>query len=219
MALGRVKEAIAVREYVAEREPVNVTGLYNLGLHYLAAGRYDDAIARLRTALSLSPGREGAHYLIGLALLLKGEPAAALAEIQQEPNEVWRAIGLPMVYHALGREADSDAALAELIRKDAKDSAYNIAYVYAYRGEADRAFEWLEKAVEYDDPGLALIVLEPLFGNLRSDARWLPFLRRIGKAPEQLGKIEFRVRLPEPAGAGAPAAAAGTRPAALADGA
>ncbi|MBX6365553.1 MAG: tetratricopeptide repeat protein, partial [Gemmatimonadetes bacterium] len=49
-SLGRVKEAIAVMEYVVEREPVNVTGLYNLGLHYLAAGRYDDAIARLRTA-------------------------------------------------------------------------------------------------------------------------------------------------------------------------
>ena len=64
-------------------------------------------------------------------------------------------IGLPMAYHALGRKADSDAALAALIAKYEKDWAYNIAYVYAFRGEADKAFEWLDKAVEYGDPGLS----------------------------------------------------------------
>jgi hypothetical protein len=40
-------------------------------------------------------------------------------------------IGLPMAYHALGRKADSDAALAALIAKYEKDAPYNIAYVYA----------------------------------------------------------------------------------------
>ena len=54
-----------------------------------------------------------------------------------------------------GSKAESDAALAELVRKYEKRSAYNIAYVLAYRGEADRAFEWLDKAVAYHDPGLA----------------------------------------------------------------
>ena len=49
-------------------------------------------------------------------------------------------VGLPMAYHALGRKADSDKALAALIAKSEKDGPYNIAYVYAYRGEADQAF-------------------------------------------------------------------------------
>ncbi|HSC11274.1 MAG TPA: hypothetical protein VLC97_09900, partial [Rhodanobacteraceae bacterium] len=84
-----------------------------------------------------------------------------------------------------------------LIAKWEKDSPYNIAYVYAVRGEADKAFEWLGKAVEYGDPGLPEIVTENLFDNIHADPRWLPFLRKLGKAPEQLAKIEFKVTLPQ----------------------
>ena len=132
-----------------------------------------------------------------MAMLLKGDAQGALAEIEQEKNETWKMIGLPMAYYALGRKADSDAALAALIAKYEKDASYNIAYVYAFRGEADKAFEWLDKAVAYGDPGLAEIVTENLFDNIHSDPRWLPFLRKIGKAPEQLAKIEFKVTLPQ----------------------
>jgi hypothetical protein len=72
-----------------------------------------------------------------------------------------------------------------LIAKYRKTWPFNIAYVTAFRGEADRAFEWLDKAVTYHDPSLSDIVGEPLFAKLRQDPRWLPFLRKIGKAPEQ----------------------------------
>ena len=57
-------------------------------------------------------------------------------------------------------------------------------------------FEWLDKAVEYHDPGLADIPVEPLFSNIHHDPRWLPFLRKIGKAPEQLAAIKFDVKVP-----------------------
>jgi hypothetical protein len=66
----------------------------------------------------------------------------------------------------------------------------------AFRGEADRAFEWLDRAVAYHDTGLAEIAVDPLFANLHQDPRWLPFLRRVGKAPEQLAAIEFEFMLP-----------------------
>ena len=54
-------------------------------------------------------------------MLLKGDAPAALAEIEQEKSEVWRLIGLPMAYHALGRKTESDAALATLIAKFEKE--------------------------------------------------------------------------------------------------
>ena len=101
-----------------------------------------------------------------------------------------------MAYHALGRGEESDADLAELIEKYERDGAFNIAYAVSYRGEADRAFEWLDKAVEYGDPGLSEILAEPAFAPLHDDPRWLPFLRSIGKAPEQLAAISFEVTLP-----------------------
>jgi hypothetical protein len=88
--------------------------------------------------------------------------------------------------------------------KHEKAWSCDIAYVLAFRGEADRAFEWLEKAVEYNDGGLSQIARNPLFANLRSDPRWLPFLRKIRMAPEQLGAIKFDVKLPGASVAGSP---------------
>ena len=195
-SLGRLDEALALDEALLRRDPVSVTTLHNMAYHQRLAGRFDASIESLRTVLSLAPGRGGAHYLLGVALLLKGDAQGALAEIEQEKSAAWKMIGLPMAYHALGRKADSDAALAVLIAKYEKDGPYNIAHDYAYRGEADNAFAWLDKAVEYGDSGLGEIVSENLFDKIHSDARWLPFLRKIGKEPEQLAKIEFKVMLP-----------------------
>jgi len=192
-SLGRLDEALALNEAVVRRDPVNVTALYNLAGLQCRAGRYDAAIASFRTVLSLSPNRGNAHTQLGTAMLLKGDTSAALAEIEQEKSEAWRMIALPMAYCALGRKADADAALNALIAKYEKDAPYNIACAYAFCGDADKAFEWLDKAVTYEDAGLSEIVTENLFDKIHSDPRWLPFLRKIGKAPDQLAKIEFKV--------------------------
>jgi TolB-like protein/lipopolysaccharide biosynthesis regulator YciM len=195
--LGRADEAVALAEYVVARDPVNPTAHLVLGYLYGLDGRLDEAVTSRRTALTLSPGTIGAQYLLGVALLLKDEPEAALAAFAEEADEGYRLIGLPMAYHALGQSAESDVALGELIDDYEEDSAFNIAYVLAFRGEADRAFQWLDKAVEYNDPGLADILPGSiLFANIHDDPRWLPFLESIGKSPEQLAAIEFEVRLP-----------------------
>jgi len=195
-SLGRLDETLALDEAAVRRDPVNVTALFDLGYHQRVASRLDAAIASFRTVLSLSPSNGGAHCQLGVALLLKGDAKGALAEIEQETSEIYKLIGLPMAYHALGRKADSDAALAALIAKYEKEGPSNIASVYAYRGEADQAFEWLDKAVKYGDGGLGEIVTDNLFDKIHSDPRWLPFLRKIGKAPDQLAKIKFNVTLP-----------------------
>jgi len=195
--LGRLDEALALDEVVVRRDPLNLNALFNIGYHQRAAGRLDAAIVSFRTVLSLSPGNGGTGLNLGISLLLKGDAPGALKEIEQETSEVFRMIGLPIAYHALARKADSDSALAALIAKYEREAPINIASVYAFRGEADRAFEWIDKAVEYGDPGLTDIALENLFANIRSDPRWLPFLRKIGRAPEQLAKIDFKVTLPQ----------------------
>jgi hypothetical protein len=128
---------------------------------------------------------------------MKGEPEAALAEIERESTEWYRLTGLVLAYHALGRDGESDDALTELIQKYEGGWAYQIAYACAYRNEIDRAFEWLDRAVEYGDPGLAEIPAQSLFSTLYDDPRWLPLLESIGRSPAQLGAIEFEVPLPE----------------------
>jgi TolB-like protein/tetratricopeptide (TPR) repeat protein len=194
--LGRLDATMALVQLALERDPVSSSLHNNVGLNYIAAGRLDEAIAEFRTALALSPGRIGTQYNIAEALLHKGDAAAALEALQLESAEVWRLIGTAMTYHTLGRRADSDAALAQLVTAGEASWSYNIAFVYAWRGEPDMAFEWLDKAARYKDPGLSEIAGERLFSSLHEDPRWLPFLRGIGMAPEQLAMVQFEVSLP-----------------------
>ncbi|HET7064507.1 MAG TPA: tetratricopeptide repeat protein [Rudaea sp.] len=201
--LGRLEQAATLDQYAVARDPLNPKAHGSLAYDYARLGRIDEAISSYRVALRLSPGRVGTTYNVGELLLRKGEPAAALAEFQQESEENWRLMGSTMALHALGRKADSDASMGELIAKYETDSAYNIAYVAAFRGEPDRAFEWLKKAVAYHDTGLVELGTDPMFASLHNDPRWLPFMREIGKAPEQLAKIEFKVTLPQAAEAAA----------------
>lgn len=196
MTLDRIDTAIALENYATVHDPLYPVGHNNLGDSYLSAGKFDQAIASFRTALTLSPGYVGAQYRIGVALLLNGEPKLALSEMKLESFQAWRLLGLAMAYHALGQTDESDVALADMIEKYEQDAAYNIAYVCAFRGDIDLTFEWLQKAVLYNDPGLAEIANEPLFGNIKKDTRWLPFLDSIGKSPQQLHAIEFNVTLP-----------------------
>jgi len=197
--LDRMDEAVALQEYIVAHDPVNAGALTTLGFRYWNAGRPDEAIGSFRTAVNLSPGQGFAYLGLAGALLLKGEPEEALRAIEQEPSEGWRLVGLVMAYHALGQAAESDAALADLldIQEDEPGWAYNVAEALAFRGEADRAFEWLGRAVQYNDPGLTGIPTDPTLANIRDDPRWLPFVESIGKAPEQLAAIQFEVRLPQ----------------------
>jgi len=195
-SLGRIAECVVLDEYVVARDPLNAVGHFNLGGSYLFAGRYDDAAEALQTALRLSPNRIGGHYQLGIARLLSGEPAEALVSMQAERLEVLRLLGTVMAQHSLGQYETADALQAELIEDHAEEAAYNIAYVMAWRGDADAAFEWLDRAVAWGDPGLADVVADPLFESLRDDPRWTAFLESIGKAPSTLGAVTFAVRLP-----------------------
>ncbi len=194
--LGRFDEVMALGEYVVAHDPVNASAHSLLGASYGRAGRYDEAVASLRTALRLAPGRGLVHYSLAVTLLLKGDLPGALAEIQLEPAKTWRLDGSAIIYHAMGKKAESDAALEELIKDSQKESSWNIAYIYACRGEADHCFEWLDKAIVYRDPGVSLTASHWAFANVRNDPRWLPFLHKIGRSPEQLAAIKLDLKPP-----------------------
>ena len=195
-SLGRLEQAIALNKFVISHDPVNPAGHYNMGINYYLAGQWDEAIASLRTALRLSPGYIGAGNYLSRCLLFKGDPEAALATVQPNMLEGARLEILATAYHALGDAPASNAALGEFIKKYGTSWPFNIALVLAYRNETDRAFEWLNKSIEYGD-WLSPIYLDPMFNNLHDDPRWLPLLESIGDLPAQLDMIEFNVTLPK----------------------
>jgi serine/threonine protein kinase/Tfp pilus assembly protein PilF len=178
--LGRFDEALALGRRAVELDPLNVAARYGLGLRAYYAGRLDEAVAALKKGLEINPEYPSAHSLLGQVYLAQSRPQEALAEMQQEPEALWwRLQGLALAYHALGRKKEADAALAELIAKFHAEAAYQIAEVYAFRGEADRAFEWLERAYAQRDGGLSEMKGDPLLKNLERDPRYAAFLKKM----------------------------------------
>jgi TolB-like protein/Tfp pilus assembly protein PilF len=195
--LGRMELAIALGEYILSRDPVNVDAYELLAISYRYVGRLDDSIAAYRTLLSLTPGAGRAHWALANVLLQKGDAEAALAEYRKEALEFHRLGGLAVAYHALGRKAESDAAFTELTKKYPDAKSFLMAIIVVSRGDSDGAFGVLERAARQDDIDLGALAVHPAFAVLHKDPRWLPLLRRLGMAPEQLATVKFDVTLPE----------------------
>jgi predicted Zn-dependent protease len=133
----------------------------------------------LHKALELTPQKEGDHFVCGLILLAQGHPQEALTEMEREPLEVFKLLGQALAYQALGRSQDSVTTLNQLIFKHHQDSACQIAEVYAFRGETDKAFEWLVRAYQLRDGGLLFVKADPLLRSLHHDPRYADVLRKM----------------------------------------
>ncbi len=123
------------------------------------------------------------HSALAVIYLIDSRPELALREIQLEPDSAFQLQGRALVYPALGQQAQGEASLAQLIEEYQEDSAHQIAEVFAYWGDVDAAFEWLEKAYSQSDAGLGLMKADPLLANLHDDPRWTTFLKKIGLVP------------------------------------
>jgi TolB-like protein/lipoprotein NlpI len=195
--LNRLDEAISLGEYFTARDPAVASGFTNLGSSYLRAGRWDEAIASNRTALQLSPDYLGAHYRIGMALLFKGEAGAALEAFTRETDEEYQVKGQAVALFALGKEQEFQARLTELIERWGDEWPSEVAHVFAYTGNADGAFQWLEKAIQQREEGMIEQIMHPLYWGIHEDPRWLSTLESIGVSPAQLAAVEFKVSVPD----------------------
>ena len=179
LLLGNLDQAIKLCEQSVALDPLRSNSYLGLGYLLYKTGRYDEAQAALQKALDLNPQLAFAHAYLGRILIAEGRPQEALAEVEKEPNDGEKLTDQALVYHALGREQDSHAVLVELIAKHDSDWAYQIAEVYAFRGESDKAFEWLERAYKQRDPGLTQIKNDPLLKILRHDQRFTELLKKL----------------------------------------
>ncbi|RMF60751.1 MAG: hypothetical protein D6743_14540 [Calditrichaeota bacterium] len=177
--LGRFEEALTLDRRAIALDPVNAAPYVSLGLDAYFAGRLEEAEATSRKVLELNPQYPGGHMRIGRIYLEKGKPDSALLEMEKEPEPVWQMFGLALVYHALGKKREADASLAAFTKAYGNVAAYQIAEIYAYRGETNEAFEWLERAYEQRDGGLAEVKGDPLLRNIETDPRYAVFLRKM----------------------------------------
>ncbi len=181
-SIGGAEEAIARSQRAVELDPLGVANYTGLTSNLYFAGRFEEALVSGRKVLELNPQRAAARYRLGLIYLGLGRAEEALAEMEQETFAGFRLQGLALANHALGRRREAEAAFAELLAEWQEEGAFQIAEVYAFRGQPDRAFEWLERAYRQRDTGLADVAISPLLASLHEDPRWPPFLEKMGMA-------------------------------------
>jgi len=178
--LGRVDEAERQARQAVELDPLSVTAQGNLGRVLFVAGKLDEADAVARKAAELQPAAAGNHrYQVHVAVE-RGDGETALREAQLEPDEGYRRFELALAHYVRGDRAAADAALADLIANGRDQLAYQIAEVYAVRGETDKAFEWLQISFDNHDTGTLTLLIDPLLRGLHDDPRYKNLLAKLG---------------------------------------
>jgi tetratricopeptide (TPR) repeat protein len=140
----------------------------------------DESDAIARKAAELQPASASSHRWQVVNAVQRGNGETALREAELEPDEGYRRFELALAQYARGDRSAADAALADLIAYGRDRLAYQIAEVYAMRGEIDKAFEWLQIAWDNHDTGMLTLFVDPLFRHLRDDPRYKNFLAKLG---------------------------------------
>jgi len=209
-SIGRYDESFALLERSVELDPLCTMCLYYLARAYMVAGDFEKA-EEVRGRFLLIGG-SGGYYHYGLIKLLRGDGEAALG-IFEDPTKLNVAnalAGRAMALHTLGRYDESDVALADLIRigeeGDRSLTAYSpgmVATVFAWRGDKDSAFEWLDKALDdtYDTGRKTFHDINrlhnPIFRSLHSDPRWEAYRERTGLPTKRIESVKISVELPK----------------------
>jgi len=176
--LGQMEPAIDLTRQALATDPLNALWHVWLGLYLIPLDRLDEAETAIRMAIELQPGAAGFYYQLTIVQIQRGNSAAALATARQELPSIFQDIALAWALQIGDDHAAADAALRVLTDKYAGSAAYQIAEVYALRGDADRAFEWLERAWTNRDSGIVYLLYDPFLLRYKGDPRFAAFCRK-----------------------------------------
>jgi serine/threonine-protein kinase len=182
-SLGRYDEAVALHERAQVLDPL--AHRLDVATTLLRAGRFDEAVQRAQLATELDQDYDRARATLGWAYILSGRVAEGVAELERavaigSGRTLW--LGqLGQAYALAGDEAKARAVLRELEERsrDGYVSSYHFAYVYAGLGDAERALDWLERAVAERTGAVHGVRGSFLFASLQEHPRFRALLRRI----------------------------------------
>jgi TolB-like protein/tetratricopeptide (TPR) repeat protein len=178
--LGRHQQAADLVQQTVARDPLSARAHRLAGNIYLIGGDLEAAARAFAMAIDINPTGTLAYAFLAMARLLQRRFDEALSLAERETHDVFRNLALAVIHHAAGRVEQSALASQALIDGFAWTAAYQVAEVCAYRGEIDKAFEWLETAFRQNDPGVIYSGSDPLLAPLHDDPRWAAFIARLG---------------------------------------
>jgi TolB-like protein/Tfp pilus assembly protein PilF len=178
-SLGRLPEAIAMTRRAIELDPLSSVTWTNLGGLFMGKRQLPAASQAIHRALEIQPESSYGLTNLGKLQLLQGDSAGVIETARRLNGKDFRLKMTAMVEHSLGHAGQSEQALKLLIASVRSDCAYCVAEVYAWRGEADATFEWLERAYQQRESDLVSIQFDPLMSSVRGDLRYAALLRKM----------------------------------------
>ncbi len=177
---GHKDLAIELQKKTIELDPLNTLHYFNLGLYYWMNKDYAKAEANLNKYLLLSPNSSFGNNMMGQVLINMGHSEKALEFIEKDTDPFWNLYRKCMAFYAMGKTQEANALLKQFVADWGHDSWPNIAHLYAFRGEKDNAFKWLELAYDNKDASVLEILNYPEMENLWGDPRWNKFINKLG---------------------------------------
>ena len=183
-ATGRLPEAIELYEKAVSLDPLNHWNLIELGIRYLRVGRIDDTFVAFDRARAIYPDNPNLSRFLGRVYMMQGDLENALLETEKNPEVFFYRHQKAIVLSMMGRETEAQTLINELLETSADGASGAMAVVYAWRGDGDSAFEWLERAHEQGNelPGSFLGSL--FWRKLTGDPRYSAYVEKIGLLEE-----------------------------------
>ena len=128
--------------------------------------------AAFQHSLATDPEDSESLAYRGLAYYALGDFESARASCETRPDNWATEWCLAVVYNKLGRHADAESVVAKMYATDGDGVSYQFAGIYAQWGNAPKALDWLEKAVQLPDPGLISLKTDALLDPLRKEPRF-----------------------------------------------
>ena len=181
--LANLTEAEKHARQAVEFDPLSHRAQNNLARVLYCEDKLDEADAVARKAVELQPSAASGHRFQVLIATRRGDGERALREAQLEPDEDYRRFELAVAHYVRGDRTAADAALRDLISSSRDKLAYQVAQVYALRGETDKAFEWLQISYDNHDTGTLGLLVDPMIRGLHGDPRYKTLLAKVGFPP------------------------------------
>ncbi len=177
--LGDFEEGIAELKRSLTLDPLNLTYMHSLASAYNMSRNFDQARSTIERISDVEPTYDMSWIQAQIALR-EGRPADALTIIGQDA-QLWRRLYIRALAHwALGDQDEARQALDRLIEEDAQDAAIQIAEIYDAHGDIENAFEWIDRAIDQRDPGIAQLRILFPDGTVHHDPRYKAVLERVG---------------------------------------
>jgi len=179
LTLGETERALELAQLAADLDPLDYSGLANLAFAHWALGQTIEEERIYRHIIELYP-YGGVEPFLAAALSQQGRPEEGLQYLDLDSENMWQRTMSTIVLHSLGRHEEEQQIRQKLIDEKAQSWPFGIALTYAWHGDPDKAFEWLDIAFKQKSDFLTQLIFNPWLTPLHGDPRWEKTLDKMG---------------------------------------